>query len=118
MARAERAAAEEKASAAAASHHQIAAELASVQSSARQIETEKDGPSASHRPPSVWIRRLASTALALMVGVGAGMWLARPPSLGFGTLSAEPDLLRLRLDDNLTNPITRSQSALPRDRPR
>jgi hypothetical protein len=117
IARAERAAAEAEAVVAATSHQKIVAALAAAQASAPRSEATTNQWPASRKPTKAWHRLLASTVLALVAGVGAGMWLGKAPAVSFGLLSGEPNTLRLRLDDTLTSPATRGQHAVPRDRP-
>jgi hypothetical protein len=116
MARAERMAAEAEAAAAAASHQKIADALAAAEAAARPPEATADKRPSRHRLTPVQRRLLASTALALMAGVGVGMTLHKAPRISWGLSSAGQDSLQLRLDDTLTSLATQKQRAVPRDR--
>lgn len=117
MARAERVAAEAEAANAAAGHREIAGALAAARASAPPVDAASSRTSANSRPTFGYGRLLAGTALALMIGIGAGMWLGKVPH-GFRGLSpAAQDSFQLRLDDTLPSLAARGQRAVPRDRP-
>jgi len=61
---------------------------------------------------------LASAAVALAAGVGAGMWLGRSPAVSLGGLSGERDVAPLRLDEHLSSPAPRGQRGIPREQSR
>jgi hypothetical protein len=116
MARAERMAAEAEAAAAAASHQKIADALAAAEAAARPPEATTDKRPSNPRLTSAQRRLLASTALALMAGVGVGLTLHKAPRFPWGLSSTGQDSLHLRLDDNLTSFAARPPRPVPRDR--
>jgi hypothetical protein len=77
------------------------------------------GTASSQRGPerTGW-RLFSATALALMAGIGTGIWLGKPPAAPVRTWSEDPGALRLRLDDKLMNPPLQERPAIPRDRAR
>ena len=75
-----------------------------------------DTPPESGNPAKTWQRLLASTALAMLAGVGAGIWLGKTPSAGsFAMLSASQDRVFLRLDDILPSVAAPVPRVVPRD---
>ncbi|MCX7148422.1 MAG: hypothetical protein NTY05_03265 [Rhodocyclales bacterium] len=84
---------------------------------AGRLEAEKDKASSNQSPARVWRRLAAGTALALMAGIGAGIWLGTPPAVSSRLPSGQPDTLRLRLDDTLKNPPAQEPRLIPRDGP-
>ncbi len=115
VARTERIDAEEHAAAAAANHNRTAAALATALSSVSQLEPTGSKAFSSKRLSPARLRLLASTAVALMAGVGAGMWLGKTPAIVSGSHSAEQ--MPLRLDDKLTSVSTRMRREVPQDQP-
>lgn len=100
----------------AADHQKLAAELAAARASAPGLGAKiQQGFGAA---PAARANRclLAATALALMVGIGAGVWLGKPPAaVSVRPLSVEHDRLQLRLDHRLSNPPP-EQRDIPRDK--
>ena len=81
-------------------------------------EVAAETASSQRGPQQTWRRLFAATALALMVGIGTGFWLGKPPAVPVGPWPEDPGVLRLRLDDSLMNPPRHESRTIPRDRAR
>jgi hypothetical protein len=111
-----RAAAE--AAVATADHEEAAVARAATRSATARSGTATAPTSSRHDPQPAWWRLFAATTLALMAGIGIGVWLGKPPAVSVHPWSADQDMLRLRLDDRLMDPPLQGSRSLPRDRVR
>lgn len=93
----------------------VAAAREAPQSSAVELEATQAKAPLKSSPAQARRRLLASTALALMAGIGAGIWLGTPPAVSSRLPSGPQDTLRLRLDDTLRNAPMQGDRVIPRD---
>jgi hypothetical protein len=91
------------------------AEDAAVRPATAMPEAAPDTASPRPGPRRTGWRLFAATALASTAGIGAGFWLGKPPAVSLRPWPEDQGVLRLRLDDRLTNPPLQQPHMIPRD---